>query len=146
MGHAGDGQTRDGWFDLSSTRLVALDRICPTLNASLPPADAPAHLGDASCPVGIWFDKFSDGRGFTLARYLREKARFTDALLADGHLIPDQAYYLRRCGFSHDRIREDQAAQWRRSLALAPPSMQQVLASRRERGRHDPSARLNQVE
>ena len=146
MGHAGDGQTRDGWFDLSSTRLVALDRICPTLNASLPPADAPVHLGDASCPVGIWFDKFSDGRGFTLARYLREKARFTDALLADGHLIPDQAYYLRRCGFSHVRIREDQAAQWRRSLALAPPSMQQVLASRRERGRHDRSARLNQEE
>ena len=129
---------RHGWFDLTTTAVLAPAVICPTFNAAMPPTEAAGCLGDAGRPIGIWFDRFSDGRGFTLARHLREAGRHAGPLLADGHLIPDQADYLRRCGFSHVRIASDQAPQWRRSLALAPPAMQQVLDSRRERERRNP--------
>lgn len=141
MAQAADGRLRERvqtggrnvWFDLDTTALVEPRMICPVFNASLPPAEAVAHLKDADRPVGIWFDKFSDGRGFTLARHLREAAHHAGLLFADGHLIADQADCLRRCGFSHVRILALHAPQWRRSLALAPPPMQQVLATGRKR-------------
>ena len=77
-----------------------------------------------------------------MARHLRQAARHAGPLLADGHLIPDQADYLRRCGFSHVRIAADHAAQWCRSLALAPPAMQHVLTNRRERERRGSAGRV----
>jgi len=127
------------WFELQSLALIEPVEICSFFNASMTLADAGVHLGNSGYPVGIWFDKFSDGRGFTLARHLRENAHYADILLADGHLIPDQADYLRRCGFSHVRILTDRTAQWRLSLSLAPPAMQQVLATGRARACRDPA-------
>lgn len=55
------------------------------------------------------------------------------AILGCGHLIPDQADYLRRCGFSHVEIAPGALAQWQRSLSLSPPPMQQMLSGRRSR-------------
>lgn len=133
---------RAGWFDLHTSELREPETACSLFNAGMALSEAASHLGDSGRPVGIRFDKFSDGRGFTLARHLREAARHEGPLLADGHLIPDQAEYLRRCGFSHVRIAADHAAQWRWSLALAPPAMQHVLTTPRERERHDPAGRI----
>lgn len=133
MAPAADSRAPEGWFGLANAEFHESVMVCPTVNASMPPAMASGCLGGQDRPVGIWFDKFSDGRGFTLARHLREAAHHTGLLLADGHLIPDQADYLWRCGFSHVRIFADQAAQWRKSLKLAPPPMQHVLATGRQR-------------
>lgn len=44
------------------------------------------------------FDAFRDGRGFSLAAVLRERG-YRGRLIADGHVIPDQARHLRRSGF-----------------------------------------------
>jgi uroporphyrin-III C-methyltransferase/precorrin-2 dehydrogenase/sirohydrochlorin ferrochelatase len=63
----------------------------------------------------------------------REALGFTGHLVAQGHVIPDQADYLRRCGFTHVEIDRQAARQWRRSLALAPPAMQRILGSQRGR-------------
>ena len=49
--------------------------------------------------VDIRFGKFNDGRGFTLAAHLRERAGFKGHLRAVGALIPDQAQFLKRVGF-----------------------------------------------
>jgi len=49
--------------------------------------------------VAVHFDSFMDGRGFSLARRLRE-AGFAGELRARGQLLPDQAHYLHRCGFN----------------------------------------------
>ena len=84
-----------------------------------------------SSVVAIRFDRFSDGRGFTIARRLREALGHSGAILASGHLIPDQAGYLRRCGFSHAEIAPGSLRQWR--LSLSPPPMQQLLSGRRAR-------------
>jgi uncharacterized protein (DUF934 family) len=48
--------------------------------------------------IVINFPVFTDGRGFSYARSLREHG-FRGELRAGGHFIRDQLTYLRRCGF-----------------------------------------------
>jgi uncharacterized protein (DUF934 family) len=67
----------------------------------LEPADGPAPLFD-SLPqielIVINFPVFTDGRGFSYARELRERG-YQGELRAAGHFIRDQLTYLSRCGF-----------------------------------------------
>ena len=49
--------------------------------------------------VFIRFAVFSDGRGFSTARLLREKYGFKGEIRATGHFILDQIPYLLRVGF-----------------------------------------------
>ena len=48
--------------------------------------------------IAINFPVFTDGRGFSYGRELRERG-FTGELRACGHFIRDQMTYLHRCGF-----------------------------------------------
>ena len=48
--------------------------------------------------IAINFPVFTDGRGFSYGRELRERG-FTGELRACGHFIRDQITYLHRCGF-----------------------------------------------
>ncbi len=50
--------------------------------------------------VAIDFPAFMDGRGFSLARTVREYADFAGEIRAVGHFIHDQIFYLSRCGFN----------------------------------------------
>jgi uncharacterized protein (DUF934 family) len=59
--------------------------------------------------IRIAFPKFSDGRGFTLARRLRD-AGFSGRLRAKGHVIADQYAMARRSGFDEVEIDADLAA------------------------------------
>ncbi|WP_211828400.1 DUF934 domain-containing protein [Kistimonas asteriae] len=49
--------------------------------------------------IAINFPAFTDGRGYSLARLLRQQYRFTGELRAIGDIHRDQLYYLSRCGF-----------------------------------------------
>lgn len=49
--------------------------------------------------IAINFPAFADGRGFSLARILREQLGYTGELLAAGAFMQDQLFYLKRCGF-----------------------------------------------
>jgi phosphoadenosine phosphosulfate reductase len=49
--------------------------------------------------VAIAFPKFSDGRGFSLARRVRDELGFTGELRAVGEVLYDQLQLLARCGF-----------------------------------------------
>ncbi len=67
----------------------------------LEPGQAPAPLFDQldQIPlIAINFPVFTDGRGFSYGRDLREHG-FTGELRACGHFIRDQLNYLQRCGF-----------------------------------------------
>lgn len=123
------------WFDLATGDLSRRGVVGTVLPGAAPltaisEADTRRIAGAA---LAIRFEKFSDGRGFTVARHVREALGFTGPLVAQGHVIPDQADYLRRCGFTHVEINRRAAGQWRLSLALAPPAMQRVLGSPRAR-------------
>lgn len=50
--------------------------------------------------IAIKFPAFTDGRGFSLARQLREQLDYTGELRAAGNFLQDQLFYLRRCGFN----------------------------------------------
>ena len=66
-------------------------------------ADAPAReitsalLGAPG--LEIVFDSFKDGRGFTLARRLREGLGYSGRLRAAGQVLPDQVPHLQAVGF-----------------------------------------------
>jgi uncharacterized protein (DUF934 family) len=49
--------------------------------------------------IVLAFPAFTDGRGFSHARKLRQ-AGFDGPLLADGDILADQWEFLRRCGFT----------------------------------------------
>lgn len=71
----------------------------------LAPDTDPATLGDylGHDLLAVDFPSFSDGRGFTLARLLREKG-YKGRLRAVGGLIADQYAMARRVGFDEVRI------------------------------------------
>lgn len=57
--------------------------------------------------IAVDFPKFTDGRGYSTARLLREKYGYTGELRAIGDVLRDQLYYLHACGFSAFAVRPD---------------------------------------
>jgi uncharacterized protein (DUF934 family) len=58
--------------------------------------------------IAIRFAGFTDGRGYSLARLLRERYGYRGELRAIGDVLRDQLYYLSRCGFDAFALRADQ--------------------------------------
>jgi uncharacterized protein (DUF934 family) len=76
----------------------------------LAPDDDPLALADdlASLPVvAIDFPSFTDGRGYSSARLLRERLGYQGELRAIGDVQRDQLYYLSQVGFDAFAVRED---------------------------------------
>lgn len=57
--------------------------------------------------VAIHFPTFTDGRGFSIARKLRDQLDFEGELLATGQFMQDQLFYLKRCGFDAFLVADD---------------------------------------
>lgn len=55
--------------------------------------------------VAIRFPKFTDGRGYSTARLLRERLGYTGELRAIGDVLRDQLPELARCGFDSFALR-----------------------------------------
>ena len=80
----------------------------------LAPAEDPAALtGDiASLPlIAVDFPQFADGRGYSIARLLRDRHGFTGELRAIGDILRDQLYLLAECGFDALALRADRSAE-----------------------------------
>lgn len=127
-----NGQLADRWTrpdegaPFTGPVILPLDRIAE--GAALPASDLglevendvdlaalPPLFGDVSL-ISVNFPSFSDGRGFSVARRLRETG-FTGRLRATGPVIADQYAYLRACGFDEvetpDKVSNRQPdAQW----------------------------------
>jgi uncharacterized protein (DUF934 family) len=58
--------------------------------------------------IAIDFPAFTDGRGYTLARLLRERFGYRGEVRAVGDVLVDQLEYMRRCGFTAMALRDDQ--------------------------------------
>ncbi len=56
--------------------------------------------------IAVNFPAFTDGRGFSTGRLLRERYGFQGQLRAVGQVIRDQLFFLRRCGFDAFQLRE----------------------------------------
>jgi uncharacterized protein (DUF934 family) len=77
-------------------------------------ADDPAELANdaAILPlIAIDFPQFTDGRGYSIGRLLRERYRFAGELRAIGDVQRDQLCYLSQCGFNAFSIRSDRSVE-----------------------------------
>ncbi len=58
--------------------------------------------------IAIDFPKFTDGRGYSIARLLRERYGYAGQIRAVGDVLIDQLFYMSRCGFNAFLLRKDQ--------------------------------------
>jgi uncharacterized protein (DUF934 family) len=75
----------------------------------LEPQDDPATVA-ARLPKVSWveinFPKFGDGRGFSIARLLRERYGYKGELRAVGQVARDHLHYMEQCGFDAFLLRD----------------------------------------
>lgn len=57
--------------------------------------------------IGVNFPKFTDGRGYSTARLLRDRYAYRGEIRAIGDVLQDQLFYMKRCGFDAFAVRED---------------------------------------
>lgn len=75
----------------------------------LEPTDDPAAVAGRlahAARVEVNFPKFGDGRGYSLARLLRERYGYEGELRAVGQVVRDHLYYMEGCGFDAFLLRE----------------------------------------
>lgn len=77
---------------------TALDDVGVLLEPDQPPSELSGDLNDIPL-IAINFPVFTDGRGFSYARELRERG-YRGEIRAVGAFIRDQLSYLHRCGFN----------------------------------------------
>lgn len=72
--------------------------------------DLVPHLAELPL-IAVHFARFTDGRGYSVARLLRERYGYEGELRAFGDVLRDQIYLLYRCGFNAFSLRSDQSAE-----------------------------------
>ena len=106
------------------------------LAIDLASTDDPALLRDRLAHIDlirVAFPAFSDGRGFTIARALRNMG-YCGRLRAAGHVIADQYAMARRDGFDEVEISDDLAARQTQDQWLARANWRAHDYQRRLRG------------
>jgi len=85
-----------------------VDELSPPELVVLQPTDDPATLagrvGELAV-IAINFPKFSDGRGYSLARLLRERYGYKGELRAIGEVARDHLHAMAQCGFDAFQLR-----------------------------------------
>lgn len=84
------------------------------LGVLLGPADDPAALAgdlDSLQMVAVAFPAFTDGRGYSIARLLRERHGWRGELRAVGEVLRDQLFYMSRCGFDSFALADGEPAE-----------------------------------
>ena len=80
----------------------------PPPEVVLEPNDDPARLAGSLAGIGVIavnFPKFGDGRGFSIARLLRERYGYRGELRAIGEVGRDHLYFMAQCGFDAFELR-----------------------------------------
>lgn len=95
------------WREQRDALLARSGRVGIWLDSDQDPADIADDLGKLSL-VGVNFPKFTDGRGYSTARLLRERYGWRGELRALGDVLRDQLYEMARVGFDSFALRADQ--------------------------------------
>ncbi len=135
-----DWETRGGLFiDLEKYGQDIMDRKPDVTCLDIPndvSVESLAGLFENAAMIRIPFPSFADGRGFSLARQLRQQG-YTGRLRALGHVIADQYGFARDCGFDEVEIDDELAArqpeeQWLARLPQKDRSYQHKWLGERE--------------
>jgi uncharacterized protein (DUF934 family) len=80
----------------------------------LQPTDDPAALADrigGLAAVAVNFPRYGDGRGYSIARLLRERHGYKGELRAVGEVARDHLHAMAQCGFDSFALRPGEDAQ-----------------------------------
>ena len=97
----------DLWMSERDALSFRLGHVGVWLEADADPAAIAPDLARFEV-IAIRLASATDGRGYTLARLLRERYGYRGELRAIGEVLRDQLYYLSRCGFDAFALRADQ--------------------------------------
>lgn len=97
----------DLWTGERDTLAFRLGRIGVWLKTDADPTAIAPDLARFDV-IAVRFASFTDGRGYSLARLLRERHGYRGELRAIGDVLRDQLGYLSRCGFDAFALRSDQ--------------------------------------
>ncbi|MEY8246970.1 MAG: DUF934 domain-containing protein [Bermanella sp.] len=61
--------------------------------------------------IAIHFPAFANGRGYSLARLVKERSDFSGELRAIGDVLLDQLFFMRRCGFDSYLLKDGLSGQ-----------------------------------
>jgi len=103
----------DGNARLADTAAAGAAEVAAGAVLRLEPADDPAafvHRLGAVSRVEVNFPSFTDGRGYSIARLLRERHGYDGELRAVGDVQRDHLFNLARCGFDAFLLRKDEDA------------------------------------
>jgi|SRR5690606_33694746 len=87
------------WLEHREALRQRLPDIAVWLQGHEDPEPLAADTGELPL-IAVNFPVFSDGRGFSTGRLLRERYGFGGELRATGYYLREQLCYLRRCGFN----------------------------------------------
>jgi uncharacterized protein (DUF934 family) len=86
--------------------LIARRNVGVWLAPDAEPADLAGDV-EALPVIAVDFPKFVDGRGYSIARLLRDRYGYRGELRAVGDVLRDQLYAMAECGFDAFSVRED---------------------------------------
>lgn len=92
------------WIEARDELLARFAAVGVRLPSDKLPGDVPELPRLAL--VAVEFPKFTDGRGFSIGRLLRQREKFAGELRAIGWVLRDQLLAMERCGFDAFEIRE----------------------------------------
>ena len=94
---------------IKGRRVVAENPLSPESVLRLEPQDDLSVVTErivSAARIEVNFPKFGDGRGFSLARLLRERHGYKGELRAVGEVARDHLYYMEQCGFDAFLLRD----------------------------------------
>ena len=86
----------------------ALESRLAPIGLRLKPDEAAHHVGAIAgkfALIVVEMPYFKDGRAFSQARLLRERYGYKGEIRATGHILPDQAFFLARCGVNSIEVK-----------------------------------------
>jgi uncharacterized protein (DUF934 family) len=92
------------WLERRHDLLAYPDRLGVWLDSHEDPAAIAPDLARFAV-VAVSFPKFGDGRGYSIARLLRERHGYAGELRAIGEVARDLLFYMAACGFDAFALR-----------------------------------------
>ncbi|MBL4801663.1 MAG: DUF934 domain-containing protein [Emcibacter sp.] len=107
--YSGQGALPDGDIIVSLSVWQDTDLTGRRVGLQLEPSDSVKEIRselDKFELIAINFPTFNDGRGYSMAKLLRDRFGYTKELRAVGDVMRDQIFYMQRCGFDAYEVKE----------------------------------------
>jgi len=93
------------WLERRADLLARPGRVGVWIDSNEGPEVLAGDVGRLEL-IAVNFPKYQDGRGYSIARLLRERYGYRGELRAIGEVARDHLYYMSRCGFDAFALRE----------------------------------------